>query len=82
MTEEELNKLPLGDRIKAKKKKGRRLKRPTPINNKARGYRLEKLIVDMAKKMGLEACRAWGSNGRAPGPLIRPVATTPPAATT
>ena len=44
-----------------------RKKRATAVNNKARGYRLEKLIVDLAEKMGLPGCRAWGSNGRALG---------------
>jgi hypothetical protein len=69
----EFDNLPLGERIKAKrmakelKESKPRKKRPTAVNNKARGYRLEKLIVDMAKRMGINACRAWGSNGRALG---------------
>jgi hypothetical protein len=47
--------------------KPERKKRPTPVNNKSRGYLLEKMIVNLAKAYGLPATRAWGSNGRALG---------------
>ena len=35
--------------------------------SKAKGNRFEKQLVDKAKETGLEAVRAWGSNGRALG---------------
>jgi hypothetical protein len=44
-----------------------RKKRATAVNNKSRGYLLEKAIVDLAKAYGLPCTRAWGSNGRALG---------------
>lgn len=36
-------------------------------NNKKRGYALEAKVVEMARERGLEARRAWGSNGQAIG---------------
>lgn len=36
-------------------------------SSKAKGYRFEKEIVDMALDMGLDSERAWGSDGRALG---------------
>lgn len=38
-----------------------------PSKNKARGNAAERAFVDMAKEHGLEATRAWGSDGRAMG---------------
>lgn len=35
--------------------------------SKQKGNRVERLIVDLAKKHGLDAVRAWGSNGKALG---------------
>ena len=34
-----------------------------PSKNKARGNRLERLVVNQAKELGLEAIRAYASNG-------------------
>ena len=39
----------------------------SPKNNKARGFNFEREIVNRAKAEGLEAVRAWGSNGRSIG---------------
>ena len=38
-----------------------------PSKNKARGNRLERLVVNQAKEVGLEAVRAYASNGLALG---------------
>jgi Holliday junction resolvase len=38
-----------------------------PNKSKAKGNRFEKQLVDAAKAAGLEAVRAWGSNGKALG---------------
>lgn len=38
-----------------------------PAKNKLRGNAFEREIVEMAEKIGLEAQRAWGSDGRALG---------------
>ena len=38
-----------------------------PSKNKARGNQLEREIVKMAQEQGLEAQRAWGSDGRSMG---------------
>ena len=38
-----------------------------PNKNKARGNRLERLVVNQAKEVGLEAVRAYASNGLALG---------------
>jgi len=35
--------------------------------SKQKGNRVERLIVDLAKQYGLEAVRAWGSNGQSLG---------------
>lgn len=37
------------------------------MNSKQKGNRFERKVVKIAKEMGLEAERAWGSNGRALG---------------
>tara|TARA_X000001382_G_C3044344_1_gene138922 strand:- start:234 stop:551 length:318 start_codon:yes stop_codon:yes gene_type:complete len=34
-----------------------------PSKNKARGNRLERLVVNQAKEMGIDAIRAYASNG-------------------
>ena len=34
-----------------------------PSKNKARGNRLERLVVNLAKEMGIKAIRAYASNG-------------------
>ena len=34
-----------------------------PSKNKARGNRLERLVVNQAKEVGIEAIRAYASNG-------------------
>ena len=39
----------------------------TPTNNKLRGKQLEREVVKAAQAMGLQAKRAWGSNGQALG---------------
>ena len=38
-----------------------------PSKNKARGNRLERLVVNQAKEMGIDAIRAYASNGLALG---------------
>jgi Holliday junction resolvase len=38
-----------------------------PSRSKAKGNRFEREIVNIAKELGLEAKRAWGSNGAALG---------------
>ena len=38
-----------------------------PSKSKAKGNRFERQCVDMAKKAGLDAQRAWGSDGRSMG---------------
>jgi hypothetical protein len=42
-------------------------KRAIAINNKKRGKKLESDVVKLAQSLGLEAKRAWGSNGKALG---------------
>ena len=38
-----------------------------PSKNKARGNRLERLVVNQAKELGIEAIRAYASNGMSLG---------------
>ena len=38
-----------------------------PNKNAERGKRVERYIVDRAEKRGIEAMRAWGSDGRSMG---------------
>lgn len=38
-----------------------------PSKNKARGNRLERLVVNQAKKVGIDAIRAYASNGMSLG---------------
>jgi len=38
-----------------------------PSKSKAKGNRFERLLVEKAKEAGLDAVRAWGSNGKSLG---------------